>query len=221
MLNDGEKGAILQRDKETYAVAPHIPCGVVTPETLRKLANVAEKYGATAMKITSAGRIALVGLKEEQVDDVWADLGMSPGAAVGLCVRSVKACPGTTFCKRGQQDSLGIGMKLDERYHGVELPGKCKMGVSGCANQCAETSFKDIGLVGSPKVWKVVVGGCGGGRPRIADVLVEGLNNDDALAVVDRLVEYSKANAKPKERFGRLVDRVGLDTVKKTLGVAV
>jgi len=221
MLEDGQKGAVLQRDKETYAVAPHIPCGVVTPETLRKLADAAEKYGVAAMKITSAARIALVGLKEEQVDDVWADLGMSPGAAVGLCVRSVKACPGTTFCKRGQQDSLGIGMKLDERYHGVELPGKCKMGVSGCANQCAETGFKDIGLVGGPKGWKVVVGGCGGGRPRIADLLVKGLSNDDALAVVDRLVEYFKANAKPKERLGRLIGRVGLDAVKKALGVVV
>jgi len=221
MLEDGQKGVILQRDKETYALAPHIPCGVVTPETLRKLADVAEKYGAAAMKITSAARIALVGLKEEQVDDVWADLGMSPGAAVGLCVRSVKACPGTTFCKRGQQDSLGIGMQLDERYHGVELPGKCKMGVSGCGNQCAETSFKDIGLVGSPKGWKVVIGGCGGGRPRIADLLVEGLNNDEALAMVDRLVEYFKANAKPKERLGRLINRVGLDAVKEALGAAV
>ncbi len=221
MLNDGEKGVILQRDKETYAVAPHIPCGVVSPETLRKLADAAEKYGAAAMKITSAARIALVGLKEEQIDDVWADLGMSPGAAVGLCVRSVKACPGTTFCKRGQQDSLGLGMKLDERYHGAELPGKCKMGVSGCANQCAETGFKDIGLVGSPKGWKVVVGGCGGGRPRIAELLVNGLSDDDALAVVDKLVEYFKANAKPRERFGRLIDRVGLDAVKEALGVAV
>jgi len=221
MLNDGEKGAVIQRDKQTYAVAPHIPCGVVSPETLRKLADAAEKYGVAAMKITSAARIALVGLKEEQIDDVWADLGMSRGAAVGLCVRSVKACPGTTFCKRGQQDSLSMGMKLDERYHGAELPGKCKMGVSGCANQCAETSFKDIGLVGSPKGWKVVVGGCGGGRPRIADLLVDGLSDDDALAVVDKLVEYFKANGKPRERLGRLIDRVGLDAVKEALGVAV
>jgi len=149
MLKDGEKGAILQRDKETYAVAPHIPCGVVSPETLRKLADVAEKFGCAAMKITSAARIALVGLKEDQVDDVWAELGIDPGAAVGLCVRSVKACPGTALCKRGQQDSLGMGLKLDEKYHGMELPGKLKMGVSGCPFQCAETAIKDIGLQGT------------------------------------------------------------------------
>ena len=109
MLQDGEKGVIIQRDKKTYAIAPHIPCGVVSPETLRKLANVAEKYGAAALKITSAARIAIVGLKEEDVDNIWADLGMSPGAAIGLCVRSVKACPGTAFCKRGQRTVSGSG----------------------------------------------------------------------------------------------------------------
>ena len=218
MLNDGDRGVIIQRDKETYAVAPHIPCGVVTPATLRKIADVAEKYDCAALKITSAARIALVGLKEQDIDAVWADLGMSPGAAVGLCVRSVKACPGTTFCKRGKQDSLGMGMKLDEKYHGMDLPGKLKMGVSGCPNQCAETGFKDIGLVGTPSGWKVLAGGCGGGRPRIADTIAEKLSTEDALALIDRIVEYFKANAKPRERLARLIDRAGLDAMKDAVG---
>ncbi|HNW12560.1 MAG TPA: NAD(P)/FAD-dependent oxidoreductase, partial [Candidatus Rifleibacterium sp.] len=135
MIKDGEFGAIIQRDKQTYAVAPHIPCGVVTPEILRKLADAAEKYQAAALKITSAQRIALVGLKENDVEKVWTDLDMDKGAATGLCVRSIKACPGTAFCKRGIKDSLGMGMQLDKLYHGMEMPGKMKMGVSGCANQ--------------------------------------------------------------------------------------
>ena len=218
MLNDGEKGAILQRDKETYAVAPHLPCGVVTPETLRKLADAAEKYGCAAVKVTSAARIALVGLKEEQVSDVWKDLGMNPGAAVGLCVRSIKACPGTTFCKRGQQDSLGVGMKLDERYHGMELPGKLKMGVSGCPNQCAETGFKDVGLVGTAKGWRVLVGGCGGARPRVADTLAQNLDTDKAMEMVDRIVDFFRANANKGERLGRLIDRLGIESVTKAAG---
>jgi len=139
MLKDGEKGVILQRDKQTYAVAPHIPCGVVKPETLRKLADVAQKYQAQALKITSAARIAIVGIDENDIDAVWDELGMAAGFAVGLCVRSVKACPGTTFCKRGMQDSLSIGLKLDEKYNGQQMPSKFKIGISGCPNQCAET----------------------------------------------------------------------------------
>ncbi|MCJ7830631.1 MAG: NAD(P)/FAD-dependent oxidoreductase [Desulfobacterales bacterium] len=217
MLKDGEKGAVLQRDKATYAVAPHIPCGVVTPEVLRKLADVAEKYGCSALKITSAARIALVGLKEEDVDRVWADLGISPGHAVGLCVRSVKACPGTTFCRLGQQDALGIGMKLDEIYHGMELPSKTKIGVSGCMNQCAETCIKDIGLVGTKKGWTVMVGGSGTGHPRLAQALQEELSTEAALSLIAKTVAYYKQNAKKFERIGKMIDRIGFDALREAL----
>ncbi|MFP4629166.1 MAG: NAD(P)/FAD-dependent oxidoreductase, partial [Desulfohalobiaceae bacterium] len=151
MLKDGEKGAILQRDEQTYAIAPHMPCGVVSAQQLRSIADAADKYGCAALKVTSAARIALVGLKEEDIDKVWQELGMSPGAAVGVCVRSVKACPGNTFCRLGQQDSLNVGLELDKKYHGLELPGKLKIGVSGCPNQCAETCIKDVALVGKKK----------------------------------------------------------------------
>jgi len=217
MLQDGEKGVIIQRDKQTYAVAPHIPCGVVSPDTLRKLADVAEKYNAAALKITSAARIAMVGLKEEDVDNVWADLGMSPGAAIGLCVRSVKACPGTAFCKRGQQDSLGLGLKLDEKYHGLEVPGKCKFGVSGCVNQCAETCIKDIGLVGFPKGWRMLVGGNGGARPRLSQELARDLTTENALTLVDKVIAYYKANAAPRQRMGDMIDKIGFDTFAKAV----
>lgn len=217
MLSDGEKGAILQRDRETYAVAPHLPCGVVTPEQLRKIAEVADKYDAAALKITSAARIAIVGLKEEDVDQVWADLGLDPGAAVGLCVRSVKVCPGTTFCKRGVQDSLALGMYLDEKYHGMELPGKLKIGVSGCANQCAETCIKDVGFVGKTKGWDIYVGGNGGGRARLGNLICSGLSDDEAKAIIDRIVAFYRQNAKPKERIGRMLDRIGLETLAETV----
>jgi NAD(P)H-nitrite reductase large subunit len=60
MLKLGEKGAIPQNEKDTYAIAPHIPCGVVTPDLLRKIADVSEKYNAQALKITGACRIAVV-----------------------------------------------------------------------------------------------------------------------------------------------------------------
>jgi len=217
MLQDGDKGVIIQRDKQTYAVAPHIPCGVVKPDTLRKLADVAEKYEAAALKITSAARIAIVGLKEEDVDNVWSELGMKPGAAVGLCVRSVKACPGTTFCKRGIQDSLSLGLKLDEKYHGLELPGKFKLGVSGCPNQCAETCIKDIGLVGLPKGWKVLVGGNGGAKPRLSQELAKDLSTEQAFELIDKIIEYYKANAKPRQRIGAMIEKMGFEEFKSAV----
>ncbi|MHC4069793.1 MAG: NAD(P)/FAD-dependent oxidoreductase [Planctomycetota bacterium] len=217
MLQDGEKGVIIQRDKKTYAVAPHIPCGVVNPETLRKLADVSEKYGAQALKITSASRIAIVGIEEKDLDSVWSELGMSPGFAVGLCVRSVKACPGTTFCKRGMQDSLGVGLKLDGKYHGRELPGKFKMGISGCPNQCAETCIKDVGLVGMKNGWRVLVGGNGGGKPRLSQALARDLTTEEALDLVDKVIEYYQANTKPHQRLGAMVEKMGFDQFKSAV----
>jgi len=217
MLEDGDKGVIIQRDKQTYAIAPHIPCGVVSPEILRKLADVSEKYQAAALKITSAARIAMVGIKEEDVDNVWADLGMSPGAAIGLCVRSIKACPGTTFCKRGMQDSLTLGMKLDEKHHGLELPGKLKMGVSGCPNQCAETCIKDIGLVGMKSGWRLLVGGNGGGKPRLSQELTRDLTTEQALELIDTIIEYYKANAKPHQRLGAMMEKTGFNEFKAAI----
>lgn len=214
MLQDGEKGVIIQRDKKTYAVAPHIPCGVVSGGTLRKIADVADKYNAAALKITSAARIAIVGVDENDVDAIWAELGMSPGFAVGLCVRSVKACPGTTFCKRGMQDSLTVGLKLDEKYHGTELPGKLKIGVSGCPNQCAETCIKDIGLVGMKNGWRLFVGGNGGGRPRLSQELTRDLSTEQALGLIDKIIEFYKSNGKGRQRLGAMIEAMGLEEFK-------
>lgn len=217
MLKLGEKGAIIQRDKETYAIAPHIPCGVVTPELLRKIADIAEKYKVQALKITSAMRIAMLGIKEEDIDNVWHDLGIPPGAAVGLCVRSVRTCPGTTFCKMGQQDALSMGMKLDNQYHGMELPGKFKMAVSGCHINCAESWVRDIGLFGKPKGWTLVIGGNVGINPRIAQEVATDLSDEQAIEKISQVIAYYQDTAKKGERLGKMIDRIGFDTVKNAL----
>lgn len=211
-----EKGAIVQRDRETYAIAPHIPGGVILDvNLLRKIADVSEKYGAKALKLTSAQRIAIVGIPEEKIDAIWEDLGMDKGAAVGLCVRSVKICPATHFCKRAQQDGLTVGLGLDKKYHGMELPGKMKMGVSGCTNSCAESWVKDIGLVGTAKGWKIVIGGCAGARARVADLLIEGVEQAEVESIIEKIIAYYSENARKHERLGMMIDRLGLETVKK------
>jgi NAD(P)H-nitrite reductase large subunit len=209
-----EKGAIVQRDKETYAIAPHIAGGIIDPASLRRIADIAEKYGAKALKLTSAQRIAIVGIKPEFIDDAWKELGMKPGAAIGLCIRSVKICPGTTFCKRGQQDSVGVGLKLDEKYHGMALPWKFKIGVSGCANSCAEPAVKDVGLIGTSKGWKLLVGGSSGVKPRLGQLLAENLSDDEAQDLIEKIINYYKAHAK-KQRLGEFIEELGFDRFKR------
>lgn len=214
-----EKGAVLQRDKETYAIAPHLTAGLVTPEILRNIADVAEKYNAAAIKVTGAQRIALVGLKEEDLDSAWDDLGMDPGAAIGLCVRSVKICPGTTFCKRGLQDSVAVGSKLDAIYHGRSLPNKLKIGVSGCPHSCADSAFKDIGLIGGGKGWMLYVGGKGGAKPRIADRIALCVSEEKIYDLIEKIILVYNENATTKERLGDYIDRVSLETFKEQIDI--
>ncbi|MBF0431125.1 MAG: NAD(P)/FAD-dependent oxidoreductase [Fibrobacteria bacterium] len=221
MLEDGVKGVILQSDKETYAVAPEIPCGKLSPEELIKIGQVAQKYKANTIKITSASRILVIGLEEHQVDDFWNDLGMTPGALVGICVRSIKTCPGISYCRFGTQDSFELCKKLSELYHGQELPGKMKMGISGCNNQCAETCIKDIGLVGVKSGWKLFVGGNGGGKPRLSQMLTKGLSDEEALQYIEKILQYYKANGKKNQRLGAMIDKMGFEEFQKVVNQIV
>lgn len=214
---DGPKGAILQRDKKTYAVVPRIPAGIIKREDLKALSDVVEKYDIPIVKITSGHRIALVGMPEEQILPIYEDLGMNEGKAVELCLHYVQACPGNDVCKFGVQDSLGFGTRIEELFSGMEMPAKFKVGVSGCPFLCAESLVRDLGLIGKKKGWSVVFGGNSGRKVREADVLAEELTEEDATALAKKCIEYYVANAKPKERTGPFMERIGVEEFKKAV----
>lgn len=212
-----EKGAILQRDQKTYAVVPHIPAGIITdPDLLRKIADVAKRCQAV-VKVTSSQRLAIVGIQEGDIDWVWAELGMERGHALGQCVRSVRICPAMDFCKRAQQDAVPLGLEIDRIYHGMKLPAKFKMAVSGCPNSCAESAVRDLGIIGAPKGYTVLIGGNAGVRPRLADKLAEQVPPEDILPLVEKIMAYYQKNARKYERFGRMIDRIGIETVRKEI----
>jgi NAD(P)H-nitrite reductase large subunit len=110
-----------------------------------------------------------------------------------------------------------MGMEIDKRYHGYQVPNKLKMGVSGCINNCAETPVKDIGFVGKPKGWTLVVGGSAGSRPQISRELASNLTDKEALDICDKIIKYFEAEAKKSERMGRFIDRVGFETFKEAV----
>jgi NAD(P)H-nitrite reductase large subunit len=213
-----EKGAILQRDRETYAIAPHVPGGFIDTVAFRNLVDVAEKYGVAALKVTSGQRIALIGINEEDLDAVWADLEMSVGYAIGLTVRMVKFCPGTTYCRHGKQDAMGLGLKLDKLYHGLSLPSKFKVGVAGCEYGCAAPLVKEIGLRGMPEGWTLTAGGNCGAKPRFGDVIAEGLTDSEAQDIVARIIHFFQSCTWAKKmRLGRVIDQMGPDEFKKAI----
>jgi NAD(P)H-nitrite reductase large subunit len=189
----------------------------VTPALLRKIADTAERYQCAALKLTSAERIALIGVRAQDVDAIWNELGMQPGGLLGERVRSVRVCPGTDYCKRGQQDSLRVGKVLDAKYHGKSMPGKFKISVSGCPNQCTETATKDIGIVGTRQGWDLWVGGMGGVNPQLGTRIAQRCSDEEVLCLVDRVFEFYQANARPRERLARTLARVGIDALATAL----
>jgi len=216
-MPDIPKGAILQRDKETYAIVPRTPVGLVSPEDLERIVKVARKYQIPVIKITSGQRFALVGMKKDDVDKIWEDLGMDVGKATELCLHYVQACPGTAVCKFGVKDSLGLGMEIEKFFSGMDLPEKVKIGVSGCPFCCGENFVRDIGILGKKKGWTFIVGGSSARRPRIGDVLIEDLSGEEVINLTKQTLEYYQDKAKKRERMARFVDRIGIENMKEAI----
>jgi NAD(P)H-nitrite reductase large subunit len=217
MMNIPPKNAILQRDKKTYAIVPRIPGGLLQGKYLRAIADAVDKYQIPLVKITSGQRIALIGLEEKDLENVYHDLGMDPGRASELCLHYVQACPGTEVCKFGVRDSLGFGIRLENLLAEQPLPAKLKLGVSGCPFCCAENLVRDIGVFGKKNGWTLSFGGHSGKNARVADIIATDLSDDEAITLIQKSISYYTAQAKKKERAGRFIERIGLETFKAAL----
>jgi len=216
-MSDTLQGAFVQRDKQTYAIVPRMPMGLVTPDVLENIAAVARKHQIPIIKITSAQRMALVGIKPDSVEQIWQELGMGIGPAVEICVHYVQACPGTAVCKFGIQDSLGLGGKLEELFVGTELPAKAKIGISGCPMNCGEGYMRDFGAFGKKSGWTIMFGGNSGGKPRIGDVIAQDLSTEEVIKLAKECFEYYRSNAKSKERTARFIERIGIEEFKRAI----
>jgi len=210
------KGAIVQRDLETFSISPHIPGGFADPALLRQIADVAEKYGAKYVKLTGAQRIAIIGIHEEDLDAAWAEFTDS-SKAIGLTIRSIQMCPGTRACKRAKQDSPGLGFALDKEFYGKPAPAKFKMGVSGCSNCCSDSWLKDLGFFGTDDGFKAVVGGKGGGTAKPGRELAEGLTEEQAVALARKVIAFYRENGQAPERLGGTIERVGFDKFREAV----
>jgi len=210
-------GAILQRDGKTFAVVTRVPGGFVNPEALENLAAVGRKYKVPMMKLTSGQRFMLIGIPEKDLASLYKDLGPLAEKETAPCVKYVQICLGTDVCKYGVQDSTGLGLELEKKYHQEEFPAKIKFGVSGCLRCCGESYTRDVGLIGTTKGWSVVFGGNSGRRPALGTLIAADLSKSDALDLVDRLLEYYREQAHPKERTARFLERIGFERLKSDL----
>ncbi len=214
--NIPEKGAAVQKDMKSFAIIPYLPGGLVDPKTLHKIADVADKYGVKIIKLNSEHRIGFYGVKEEDIDAIWADLDMEPGGFTGKCVRASKFCIGDSSCKKAYKNTINIGLKIDEKFHRMKTPNKVKIAISGCTNSCGESNVRDIGLIGTPKGWKLLVGGTCGLQARPGKVLAENLSESQVMIYIEKILDYYVEKDMPN-RMGVFIDRIGFERFKEDI----
>lgn len=206
-------GAILQRDKKTWALKPHTPLGIITPAEMERIAQAAGRHGVQSIKMTSGQRFILLGVPEQELASLKEELG-----PLGeLCRNYVQACPGLPHCKFAKQDSMDMGRQIEALVFGKTFPAKVKIGVSACPFSCGESQVRDIGLIGTAKGWRIYVGGNSGTRPRIADRLCEGLSTGEAVEVVQRFLELYSKKEQSKKRIAVFVAKHGVEQLRKEL----
>jgi NAD(P)H-nitrite reductase large subunit len=202
---------------KTYNALPSPKMGVLSADYLEQLAAVVRKYDLPFLKITSAQRLAIAGHDPADVEAIWRDLGQQSGPTKPVGIHYIQACPGVQWCKLGRQDSLALGEKMAEALGSMPLPAKVKVGISGCPMNCCEGYVRDIGIFGKKKGWTLIFGGNGGGVPRIGDVMGEGLNDDEVIALAGKCLTFYAEHAKKMERTARLMSRVPLEDLQKAL----
>ncbi|ORA12463.1 nitrite reductase large subunit NirB [Mycobacterium arosiense] len=205
----------------SYSVVPRVPGGDIKPEHLILIGQIAQDFGLYT-KITGGQRIDMFGARVDQLPQIWkrlVDGGMESGHAYGKALRTVKSCVGTDWCRYGQQDSVQLAIDLELRYRGLRAPHKIKMGVSGCARECAEARSKDVGVIATEKGWNLYVGGNGGMTPKHAQLLASDLDTETLVRYIDRFVMYYIRTADRLQRTAPWVDSLdgGLDHVREVV----
>jgi nitrite reductase (NADH) large subunit len=208
--------ANIQKDG-TYSVIPRMWGGETTASELRRIADAVDKYKIPTVKVTGGQRIDLLGVKKEDLQAVWKDIGMPSGHAYAKALRTVKTCVGSEWCRMGTQDSTQMGKNLERAMWRMYAPHKVKFAVSGCPRNCAEAGIKDVGIIGVDSGWEMYVAGNGGIKTEVAHFLVKVKTAAEVLEYTGAFCELYRQEGWYLERTVHFVGRVGLDYVKKRI----
>ncbi len=206
-----------QTTNKNFSTVAGLNMGLFSPEKLKEIVSLINEYEVPMTKITGAQRLALLGMEEDEQKELQEKLAKLTRPVPDNGVTYVQACPGSNWCKYGVMDALSMGEKLEKLSFSTPLPAKVKIGVSGCRMCCTEPYIRDVGLVASTKGWTVVFGGNGGGRPRIGEVVAKNLNEEQALALVEKCLTFYQENAYPQSRTARFMERHGLESLKEAV----
>lgn len=223
------QGFICQNDGEHFACRVLTKDGCLNTEESQKVSEIAEKYGRGYISFTVRLSVEIPWIQHENIENVKKELGEANlvVGGTGPRVRTVVACKGTV-CPSGRLDTQGLAREIHERfyegYYDVVLPNKFKIGVGGCPNKCIKPDLNDFCIVGHKMAGddkkeglKIFLGGTGGKQVKCGEELNGLYTKEEALEILEKSILYYKENGNPKERFGDMITRIGLDKVSKNL----
>ena len=208
--------ANIQKDG-TYSVIPRMWGGETTADELRRIADVVDKYKIPTVKVTGGQRIDLLGVKKEDLVNVWKDIGMPSGHAYAKALRTVKTCVGSEWCRMGTQDSTQMGKDLERAMWRMYAPHKVKFAVSGCPRNCAEAGIKDVGIIGVESGWEMCIAGNGGIKTEVAQFFTKVKTAEEVMEYTGAFMQLYREEGWYLERTVHYVNRVGMDYVKKKI----
>ncbi|MGX4599820.1 hypothetical protein [Faecalimicrobium sp. JNUCC 81] len=216
-------GFLPLKDGVHFSCRVIIPAGHITKEQSNKISEICDKYGKSYYTLTQRLDIEIPFIKYEDIESVKNELksiGLENGGT-GKRVRPIHTCKGTV-CKFGLIDTEKITNEMHKRfykgYYDTVLPNKIRLGVGGCKNSCPKAQLSCIGVIGK-KLNQVIItiGGTFGTSKIIGKELKGVYTPEEALDIVERGIIFYKNNGIDGERFFKMVDRLGFDTVQDAM----
>lgn len=206
---------VTQHKDGTYSVGVSIDQGYMTPDDFLVLAQLAKKHQVSTLMATTAKKISFMDVTEQAVNPLWEDLEQAFGSRLCFPKGKIIVCPGSRFCKFATpgKDNHALGRKI-ERISQAHDAGKVKVGVSCCPLGCAMPRVRDLGVLATAKGWMLTIGGNGGAKPGVGQVIAQDLGEEALLELLDKVYQYFQDNKTGKERTIRTVERLGVEHLK-------
>jgi NAD(P)H-nitrite reductase large subunit len=202
---------IVMSNKKPFHIIPEINMSLASQEEMKKITATLKRFDITFFKITAGHHLALYEINKNQLEELRKELFKVIPHAPTISVNYVHSCPSIQQCKYATRESRILGRRIEQFSFYSPLPNKIKVGIAACQMCCTEPYLRDIGIIGSRKGWKLIFGGNGGSKPRIGDVIAEGLNDDQLFELITSCITVYRQLAGPKQRTARLIEQIGIE----------
>lgn len=218
------KGIIAQKQDGYFTIRFLSKVGYFKANEMIELANLSKEYGNGELSLTSRLTLEIPYIKAKDVDKVIKEAKVKKlriGGG-GPTVRAIIACKGSV-CTHGLIDTNKLAIEIENRFFGRILPGKFKIGVFGCVNSYGKAQSNDLSILPVRNLsnleveYMVFLGGRLGRKARLAIPMEKRFKENELIEVVEKVINYYEKNAKTKERFSELIERIGLKEVEDSI----